>query len=434
VFVLRDDACLPCELPVADFTANPTQGYAPLNVSFTDKSTGDPTEWSWNFGDNSTSIIQNPVHVYSTEGTYNVTLTVTNNCGSNSTTKQEYIHVSPPCTPPVANFAADPTSGHAPLHVLFTDTSTGNPTSWTWDFGDTTNSTVQNPVHVYTAEGVYNVTLTVTNECGSDSITKQEFIHVSPPCTPPVANFAADPTWGFVPLCVSFFDASTGGPTSWHWDFGDGGTSNDKNPVHLYNQTGKYNVTLTVANDCGSDTITRSECITVVLPCDLPIANFYAVPKTGHNPLFVQFCDLSTGNIISWHWDFGDGATSSGQNPIHIYKQPGNYTVTLTVTNDCGPDSETKVNYIVVTVSPAGPPVAYFVANPTLGLVPLQVEFYDLSYGDPETWQWSFGDGGTSVEQDPVHLYQAPGTFTVSLTVKIPTGPAPSLIPITSLS
>ncbi|HRS92698.1 MAG TPA: SBBP repeat-containing protein, partial [Methanolinea sp.] len=195
LFVLRDDACTPpCELPVAGFAANPASGHVPLTVNFTDTSTGNPVIWSWDFGDGETSPDQNPVHTYTAEGTYTVTLTVTNECGPNSTTKQEYIHVLPPCVPPVANFSANPTEGYAPLNVTFTDESTGVPTEWFWSFGDGATSTDRNPFHTYNLSGTYTVTLTVTNDCGSNSTTRQQYIHVLPPCVPPVANFSANPT------------------------------------------------------------------------------------------------------------------------------------------------------------------------------------------------------------------------------------------------
>jgi len=264
-------------LPVANFTANQTSGYAPLPVLFTDTSTGNPHAWSWNFGDGNTSSGQNVTHVYAYAGTYNVTFNVTNDCGSNSIWKHELIHVSPPCTPPVANFAANQTSGYAPLPVLFTDTSTGNPHAWSWNFGDGNTSSGQNVTHIYAYAGTYNVTFNVTNDCGSNSIWKHELIHVSPPCTPPVANFTAPSIQGFAPLNVSFMDTSTCNPVAWHWDFGDNVTSTVQNPFHIYTHAGTYNVTLNVTNDCGSDSITKQ----YTVPAPVPVPNFEGIPVSG---------------------------------------------------------------------------------------------------------------------------------------------------------
>jgi PKD repeat protein len=167
--------------PVAGFTGTPTTGLRPLTVVFMDSSTNNPTSWSWNFGDGDTtnSTSRNPVHRYADSGTYTVTLTAANAGGSNATTRADYITVNP--QPPVAGFTGTPTTGSNPLSVVFTDTSTNTPTSWLWDFGDgdTTNSTVKNPVHRYVSAGTYTVSLTATNAGGSGSTTRTGYIVVN---------------------------------------------------------------------------------------------------------------------------------------------------------------------------------------------------------------------------------------------------------------
>jgi PKD repeat protein len=164
--------------------------------------------------------------------------------------------------PPVADFSASPTSGSAPLAVSFSDSSTGNPTSWSWDFGDGTSSTAQNPTHIYAIPGSYTVSLTATNAGGSDTKTLTDYITVSAPASP-TADFSASPTSGNAPLAVSFSDSSTGNPTDWSWDFGDGSTSTARNPSHTYTTPGSYTVSLTASNLTGSDTETRVDYITV---------------------------------------------------------------------------------------------------------------------------------------------------------------------------
>jgi beta propeller repeat protein len=153
---------------VAAFTASPLSGKAPLTVKFTDKSTGSPTSWYWNFGDKYTSTVKNPVHKYTKAGKYTVTLKVTSAAGSNTVTKSSYINV---LNPPVAAFSAYPLSGKT---VRFTDKSTNNPASWYWDFGDKTSSKLKNPpVHKYSQSGKkYTVSLTVKNAAGT-SISKK---------------------------------------------------------------------------------------------------------------------------------------------------------------------------------------------------------------------------------------------------------------------
>jgi len=164
----------------ADFSGTPLSGNAPLTVSFTNLTTGDATNWSWNFGDGGTSTVQNPSHQYTAAGIYTVALTASNSVDSDTETKTDYITVSEaPGQPPVADFSASPTSGNTPLNVTFTDLSTNSPTSWNWNFGDGGTSAVQNPTHQYTAVGNYTVTLTATNANGSDSETKTNYITVN---------------------------------------------------------------------------------------------------------------------------------------------------------------------------------------------------------------------------------------------------------------
>jgi len=169
------DGGVPCDVAAA-FVANATTGCAPLNVSFTDQSTGPVTSWLWNFGDGGTATSQHPSHSYNTAGTYSVSLTVTSAACNDVETKTSYITVS---STPTAQFVGTPTSGSAPLTVNFTNQSTGNPTSWSWDFGDGGTSTAQSPSHQYTAAGTYTVTLTASNACGSDQEIKTNYITVN---------------------------------------------------------------------------------------------------------------------------------------------------------------------------------------------------------------------------------------------------------------
>jgi len=167
--------------PVANFTANVTSGDFPLTVQFTDESTNTPTSWSWDFDNDGTvdSTEQNPIYTYTAAGNYTVNLTVANADESDSEVKTEYIVVSEPLPEaPVANFTATPTSGSAPLTVNFTDQSTGNISSYSWDFNNdgTVDSTDQNPSYTYASAGTYTVNLTVSNAKGSDSEVKTNYI------------------------------------------------------------------------------------------------------------------------------------------------------------------------------------------------------------------------------------------------------------------
>ncbi|MDO9540004.1 MAG: PKD domain-containing protein [Methanocalculus sp.] len=298
--------------PVANFFGSPTSGTRPLSVVFTDTSTRIPTSWSWSFGDGNTSTAQNPTHTYVAAGTYTVSLTATNAQGSDTETKTGYITVSEPGAPPVANFTGTPTSGTRPLSVVFTDTSTGTPTSWSWTFGDGNSSTLQNPTHQYVTAGIYTVTLTATNAGGSDTETKTGYITVSEPGTPPVANFTGTPTSGTRPLSVVFTDNSTGTPTSWSWSFGDGSTSTAQNPTHTYVTAGTYTVSLTATNANGSNTVTKTNYITINEPTSHNILLNSNRPGTVLQPGYLELLTTLGNNYV----DINNVQYSIGNNAI----------------------------------------------------------------------------------------------------------------------
>ena len=164
--------------------------------------------------------------------------------------------------------------------------------------------------------------------------------------SPPVAAFIASETSIGEGTSVSFTDQSTSTPTTWSWDFGDGNTSSNQNPSHTYNSVGVYTVELTATNAYGFDTETKTNYITV--NSSAPIAVFIASETSIDEGTSIAFTDQSTNTPTTWDWTFGDGNTSSDQNPSHTYSSVGIYTVKLTVTNDYGYDTETKRNYIKV--------------------------------------------------------------------------------------
>ena len=330
---------------------------------------------------------------------------------------------------PVASFTGSPASGTAPLTVQFTDTSTGSPFSWSWDFGDGGSSTSENPSYTYSSEGTYTVSLVVMNTAGSDTSTAADYITVSPAPSAPEASFTATPVSGIAPLTVGFTDASTGSPTEWSWDFGDGGSSTDQDPEYTYTVAGNYTVSLTATNEEGSDTATEEDYISVF---SAPVASFTGSPSSGTAPLTVQFTDTSTGSPSSWRWDFGDGGSSTDQDPVYTYSYPGTYSVTLTAMNDEGSNTSTGEDYVTVATQapftpaaiatpvqeiPPSAPVASFIDDPILGSAPLTVQFTDLSEGSPTSWSWDFGDGGSSTDRNPSHIYSAPGSYSAILTV-----------------
>lgn len=391
---------------VVDFSGTPTSGLPPFPVQFTDLSSGGPTNWSWDFGDGATSTEQNPVHVYSATGNYNVTLTASTLYRSGTLTKTSYIHALGPVT---ANFTGAPLSVPVNRPVQFTDLSTGGPDTWLWNFGDGTTSDLQNPSHNYIATGTYSVTLTASHSFSSNTITRSGYVTV---INPVAASFTRTPPEGRSPLTVTFTDTSTGNPDNWRWDFGDGTTYAAKTPPpHLFIQARNYTVNLTVWNSAWPGlTSTATATIRVYAT---PVASFTADRLSGTAPLLVTFTDTSTGNPYSWLWNFGDSTTSSQQNPpTHTYTTPGNYTVLLRVTNPAGSSTTSRV----ITVLPS-PPVAAFTWSPTNPIRRNPVQFTDQSTNSPTTWLWNFGDGTTSTTRNPTHSYQSANTYTVSLTV-----------------
>ena len=248
--------------PVADFSAGPTSGVAPLTVEFTDLSANKPTEWNWLFegGVPNTSTEQHPTVTYNEPGTYSVAMTTANSAGSDAVVKSGMITVTAVAVAPEADFAASSTLGNAPMTVDFTDLSTNSPTSWDWVFegGTPNHSSSPNPQVTFAEPGTYFIALTVENTAGADTEIKTGYITVtnSLQSSFPIANFIAEPTSGSVPLTVKFQDLSANAPDSWSWEF-DGAepaVSTEQHPQVTYQQEGKYHVALTVSNRVGNHT------------------------------------------------------------------------------------------------------------------------------------------------------------------------------------
>jgi PKD repeat protein len=389
----------------SSFAFAPTTPVVGQIVQFTDASAGDPTSWSWAFGDGATSTAQNPSHAYSTAGAKTVTLTVTNRTGSSTSN-----HALTVTTPLTASFSFSPTSPIAGQSVQFTDISSGNPASLSWNFGDGAVSSAQNPTHAYATAGTKTVTLIVTNSSGSNSTSRAVTV-----TAPLKASFASSPSSPVVNQPVQFTDASTGSPSIWQWTFGDGSTSSTQNPNHTYTAAGSYSVTLTIMTASGQDSVTQ---IVSVAAANSLVASFTCNPASPATGQAVQFTDTSTGGPTSWSWNFGDGSASTAQNPSHTYTAAGAKTVTLTATNSSGSTSVSKTVTIVAALAAS---FAYSPASPVTGQA---VQFTDTSTGGPTSWNWNFGDGSASTAQNPSHTYTAAGAKTVTLTATSGSGSA----------
>jgi len=431
--------------PVADFRAEPRQGNPPLTVTLTNRSIdpeGDALAFSWDFGDGSGSTEESPRHTYTSAGQFVLALVVTDGQGMTSKPKRETISVKGN-RQPQADFESTPRKGNAPLTVTFRNRSSdleGDVVGFSWDFGDGSGSTGENPRHTYTSAGQFVVSLVVTDDQGMTSGPRRETISVEG-SRRPLADFTTGPRRGIVPLTVAFTNHSSdpdGKVVAFGWNFGDGSGSVEENPTHTYTRGGQFVVTLMVTDDRGMTSGVKRDTVTVddnepkkeeSVPDEEtdvrdnnrpPRADFRVSPSKGTSPLTVAFTNISSdpdGDGLAFGWTLGDGSLSTEQNPTHTYTRAGQFVVTLMVTDDRGKTSEPKRQTISVGAANRSPR-ADFRADPLGGGAPLTVTFTNTSF-DPDggglSFRWTFGDGGTSARENPTHTYTKSGEFVVTL-------------------
>jgi gliding motility-associated-like protein len=395
---------------VANFGASPTSGCAPLVVNFQDLSTGNPVSWQWDLygvGIGTPSSLQNPSATYFNPGTYTIRLIVTNAAGVKDTmVKQQYITVF---AQPTVNFVGTPLTGCFPLPVCFTDNSiagSGTITDWLWDFGDGTNSTLQNPCHTYTAAGNYNVSLRITNSNGCfKTKTLLSYINISTGVNASFTN--SSPTGCSFPETITFQNQSTGtGLLTYQWTFGDGPTvSTATSPTHTYTSAGTYTVQLIVTNSTGcKDTVTHINSIIIgTVNADFTTS---AVICAG-TPFLITNTSLPVPVGASWFFD--DGTTSNSINPTKVFATPGNHTIKLVSNFGACLDSIEHIINVLPKPSTSFSGDILAACRP-----PLTVQFSNTSTG-AVSYEWHFGDGGTSNLQNPSHTYTTSGFFTDTL-------------------
>ena len=424
-------------LPHASYTVTPDRGVYPVTVSFDGSgSTGSEITYKWNFGEvkKEGEIDDEKVvtHHYTTPGTYRTELTVTNQFGSNTANKTLKIG-----NPIIPNFTYDYDMTPVPgaWRINFTDTSVGDRDTWFWRFGDGGTATGEKVQHTYYDPGSYDVNLTASSSYYGTAQSKNRTVVID---TKPIARFSANPTQGETPLVVNFKDLSVSGSnpiTTWLWDFGDLQTSNNPNPEHTYITPGSYDVTLTVSNEYGSS----KSPVTTIYPYERLVAKFGADPTSGVKPLTVKFTDQSLGDPTRWEWEFGDGSGYTGKSaPDKVYQDKGQYQVNLTVYKDdyltasVGTESigteaisveeaiSDRTSQTITVTDMAPPQVSFKATSPITGTAPLTVSFEDTTgIGfKPVEWLWEFGDGAMSTEQNPTHVYNKTGMYTVALNVK----------------
>lgn len=444
-----------------------------LTIAFTDFSQTQGEEivaWSWEFGDGSSSTEQNPTHTYAEAGDYIVSLTITTSSGCVAAINEQ-IRVGDSnclCTDEFDPVCVNLDGG---LILPFPNECEALCAGFTPDLISVCDDCIcpvyNDPVCVLTDEGE---TLTFSNACEAEcaGYTEEQLV----PCNdnPCGCSFDFEPVCiltdtllyffpnecfalceGFEPdqidncdilnencladfsvsqplpeniTLVQFTDLSFTGEgeiTEWMWDFGDGTVSMEQNPSHQYAEEGAYTVTLSILTSTGcANSFTQQVVVSgTVFEGPECQAIFFFDQHTDDNLAFT-FVDLSLGEVDSWFWDFGDGTTSTAQNPEHTYASGGVYTVSLTITSG---DCSSTINIILVTDENI-----WYDSECTALFVPfiipgtLDVFFLNLSSSDAVEYLWEFGDGTTSTEPIAGYQYPAAGTYTASLTITTSNG------------
>jgi PKD repeat protein len=390
------------DFPQSAFTLSAQQGCAPLEINYSNQSTGINATYSWNLGNGSSSDTIPASNTYQqgyNDTTYVISLTTSNFCGNSVT--QDTILVKPK---PIASFGTNLNEGCSPLPIFFNNNSAGNATQYIWDFGD--GSAISNAInpssHTFITgdrDTTYYITLIGINACGSDTIKKSVLIH------PNTVNafFNTTPSSGCAPLQVTFTNFSTGG-SFFSWNFGDGNVSSSASSIHTYQNPGTYTCSLYVNNGCSFDTISS------VIVVNSPPATSFVPDSTvvcAKNP--ISFTNTSV-NCINFSWDFGDSGVSTLSNPSHTFTTDGTYTVSLTATSATFGCSSTYTMSILVRSLP----IPIISSDTTIGCAPLTIHFQNQSQNS-NFYTWNFGNGNTSSSVSPNQNYLSPGIYTIKL-------------------
>jgi gliding motility-associated-like protein len=364
----------------------------------------------WNFGDGNTSAEINPVHLYTTAGNFNVTLSITSELGCTNTKTMQLVNHAIPVAAFTTQNVCEGTA------TQFNDGSTisqGSINTWNWSFGDGGNSILASPQRQYVDTGTYDVQLIVSSLFGcSDTVINPVTVYLNP-----TADFTAANECNGV--AINFNNGSTvGSNISYNWNMGDGNNSTLQNPSYTYASAGIYNVTLiaTTTDNC-ADTITKT-----IESYALPDAQFtFSNVCDGATAVFTNTSTIALGTFIS-EWRFGDGNTNSTLSPTHLYVDSGTYTVSLVVlsNNNC-------VDSISNDITVFQQPIANWTANnECFGTA---ISFQDASYPQASglTYNWDFNDGNTAATANASNDYAIAGSYDVTLVISTANGCSDSL-------
>lgn len=383
------------------FSANPVSGCADYQVEFSNSTqNADSFQWTFEGGNPSTSSASEPIVVYESPGTFDVELIAWNDNFSDTLLFDNYIEV---LGPPEAGFTS--VLNHPGIN--FTNTSMGA-TSYLWNFGDGSSSSVENPTHSYANDGIYTVELMAMNTCDTAVLVEEvEFYSL------PEANFSSSASEGCAPLTVTLENLSSSNSVNFEWSFPGGSplNSTQENPEVSYSESGSYSVTLIVENPAGQDTMELTNYIEVY-PLPEPVFDY------STDSLTLSFSNQSM-HADSYYWEFGDGTTDTTANPVHTYDNDSSFTVTLYAINSCDTVSVSQ------EVGTEGLPRARFqIRGDKSGCVPFVVDFENLTEGVVTEYEWMFPGGNpeSSESETPTVTYDSAGVYSITLIAHNPNG------------
>ena len=384
----------------ASFTA--TVDITGYNVQFTNNSLGTYTNYLWTFGDGTSSSANNPTHTYNTAGPVNACLTIWDVNGNCQSAVCDSVILGNPNGSCSASFSHQ--SSGSVIYFYGYSNAPGSGITFSWSFGDGDSTTGQFPVHTYANPGTYSVCLTTTNLLTGCTTVSCNPVSVS---GPPACNATFTALNNGTSNALTFTSNYSTSSATYSWDFDDGTTGTGAVITHSYSSPGTYNVCLTITDPTNNCTATSCNNVTINAGPGCQASFTYNI-----SPVFfpsVSFTDVSGGNPTSWLWVFGDGDSSTLQNPVHTYAQAGTYNVCLSIAtaNGC-----TATTCNLVTISSTGSNCNAFFGYQSAGST---YSFMTNSTG--YSHNWSFGDGTTSFLASPVHTYGAPGAYQVCHTV-----------------
>ncbi len=342
-----------------------------------------------------------------------MTLVVANSMGcSDSLAQKNYIVVQPVDI----KLQSIPFKGCMPLSYtpVYTVSTVVPLISYSWDFGDGGSSSQQNPVHIYNTEGIFTVKLTYTTADGcTGTFSYADAVYAGQKSA---AAFSVVPPDACASTPILFTDKTVGPATSWLWQFGDGSSDTARNPAHLFNDTGYFNVRLIAFNYGCGDTVQVNNAVHI----KAPIARF-GLRTDCSAPYQYTFSNYSVG-ATTWSWDFGDGATSGTYSPVHVYSATGSYTARLTVSN--GSCTHSSVYPVQIIVEKAG-----FTASSTSVCKGDSIALQPVGFNARNVtgYQWYYATGGDTSSHIKV-AYSQPGAYTVALIITNITGCTDTLI------